>query len=94
MISQNHEESDSGSDSECWSGWFCSTSGNEFFCQIKNAYIEDTFNLYGLKHYLPQSYNKALDLILDRLGKFKLLLLLLLLLYLFNYLFIFNSSWI
>ncbi len=70
MISHNNnEESDSSSDSECWTSWFCSTSGNDFFCQVKKSYIEDTFNLYGLKHYLPQSYNKALDLILDRLSK-------------------------
>ena len=70
MISHTNDESDSGSDSECWSSWFCGTSGNDLFCQVKRVYIEDAFNLYGLKQYLPQSYNKALDLILDRLGKF------------------------
>ena len=75
MISHNnHEESESGSDSECWSSWFCSASGHGFFCQVKRSYIEDTFNLYGLKHYLPKSYNKALDLILDRLGKISTIL--------------------
>ena len=89
MISHNdNEESDSGSDSECWISWFCSTSGNDFFCQVKKAYIEDTFNLYGLKHYLPQSYNKALDLILDRLCKITIIIIIMYihgLIYLFVY---------
>lgn len=42
--------------------------GNHFFSEIEKAYIEDSFNLYGLKQYLPKDYSKALDVILDRLG--------------------------
>lgn len=42
--------------------------GNQFFAEIEKAYIEDSFNLYGLKQYLPKDYSKALDVILDKLG--------------------------
>jgi casein kinase II subunit beta len=42
--------------------------GNHFFSEIEKSYIEDSFNLYGLKQYLPKDYSKALDVILDRLA--------------------------
>jgi len=52
---------------ENWTAWFCGLSGNHFFCEVEKSYIEDTFNLFGLKHFLPKDYSKALDTILDRL---------------------------
>ncbi len=55
---------------ESWVSGFCSTSGNIMFCKIDKAFIEDNFNLYGLKLYCPNQYNKALSTILDRTGKF------------------------
>lgn len=51
---------------EGWTSWFCGASGNEFFCEVEKSYIEDSFNLFGLKQHLPQHYFKALDTILDR----------------------------
>jgi casein kinase II subunit beta len=55
---------------ESWVNGFCSASGNIMFCKIDKAFIEDNFNLYGLKLYCPVQYNKALSTILDRAGKF------------------------
>ena len=52
---------------ENWTSWFCGLSGNHFFCEIEKSYIEDTFNLFGLKQFLSKDYSKALDTILDRL---------------------------
>ena len=43
-------------------------SGNQFFVEIDKSYIEDSFNLFGLKQYLPKDFTKALDTILDRLA--------------------------
>ncbi len=52
---------------ENWASWFCNLSGNQFFCEIEKSYIEDSFNLFGLKQYISKDYSKALDTILDRL---------------------------
>lgn len=38
------------------------------FCEVERGYIEDGFNLYGLRHWVP-SINDSLDVILDRVGK-------------------------
>ena len=53
---------------ESWISWFCSLAGNQFFCEIDKGYIDDAFNLFGLKQYFPKDYSKAMDIILDRLG--------------------------
>ena len=37
------------------------------FCQVERAYIEDGFNLYGLRACVS-NYSDCLDLILDRIG--------------------------
>jgi casein kinase II subunit beta len=60
--------SDESDYDEHWASWYCSLSGNKFFCDIDKSYIEDNFNLYGLKAFVPKDYNKAMDTILDRLG--------------------------
>lgn len=52
---------------ENWTTWFCGLSGNHFFCEVDKAYMEDSFNLFGLKQYFNKDYSKALDTILDRL---------------------------
>jgi len=46
--------------------WFCSIQGHEFFCEVPSEWIEDGFNLYGLRQEVGQLYDRALDLILDR----------------------------
>lgn len=52
---------------ESWIQWFCGLTGNHFFCEVDKGFIEDSFNLFGLKQYVAKDYNKALDIILDRL---------------------------
>ncbi|CAK4081422.1 unnamed protein product [Aphanomyces euteiches] len=49
---------------EKWSQWFCGLPGNEYFCEISPAYIEDSFNLYGLRAMVA-NYQEALNIILD-----------------------------
>lgn len=44
--------------------WFCSLEGNEYFCEIKEEYIDDSFNLMGLNYIVP-FYTQALDTIQD-----------------------------
>ena len=54
----------SSEEEESWVSWFCSRKGNEFFCEIDEEYIQDDFNLTGLRNMVPH-YDYALDLILD-----------------------------
>jgi len=70
QIYDQHEDQ-SGSSSEyqsdddyAWIPWFCSLKGNEFFCEVEESYVQDSFNLTGLQLHIPQ-YEFALDMILD-----------------------------
>ena len=47
-------------DEETWIEWFCRQDGNEFFCEVDEEFIDDEFNLYGLKKLVPH-YNDALN---------------------------------
>ena len=60
-------ENSTGSE-ETWIQGFCSSAGNQFFCEVDKNYVDDAFNLFGIKQFLAKDYNKALDIILDRLG--------------------------
>eukprot|EP00804_Cyclotella_cryptica_P027459 CCRYP_008869-RB/>CCRYP_008869-RB protein AED:0.04 eAED:0.04 QI:471/1/1/1/1/1/2/313/401 len=46
---------------------FCGLKGHEMFCEVERAYIEDGFNLYGLRACVS-NFSDCLDLILDRIG--------------------------
>jgi len=62
----NEDSSASGHD-EPWIQWFCGLKGHEMFCEVERSYIEDGFNLYGLRTCV-QNFSDCLDLILDRIG--------------------------
>lgn len=53
---------------ESWVNWFCGLSGHHVFCEIDRQFIEDSFNLFGLKQFVNKDFNKALAAILDRAG--------------------------
>jgi Casein kinase II regulatory subunit len=46
---------------------FCKLKGHEMFCEVERSYIEDGFNLYGLRACVS-NFSDCLDLILDRFG--------------------------
>eukprot|EP00949_MAST-11_sp_MAST-11-sp1_P001725 g1725.t1 len=55
---------DDSSDVESWVEWFLMQEGHEFFCEVDRGYIEDTFNLYGLRQEIPH-FKSCLNIILD-----------------------------
>ena len=54
---------------ETWISWFCGLNGNDTFCEIDKQFVEDSFNLFGLKQFVNKDFNKALQVILDKIGK-------------------------
>lgn len=58
------EESSESGHAEPWIQWFCGLEGNNFFCEVERSYIEDGFNLYGLRASVS-NFSDCLDLILD-----------------------------
>lgn len=51
---------------ETWINWFCCLRGNHVYCEVDKQFIEDSFNLFGLKNYITKDFNKVLYTILDR----------------------------
>jgi hypothetical protein len=43
-------------------------SGNQALCEVDKPFIEDSFNLFGLKQFVPNEFTKALTTIVDRQG--------------------------
>jgi casein kinase II subunit beta len=60
MITSAEEEEQS------WITWFCSLQGNEYFCEVERSFIEDSFNLFGIKQAFPHDFTVALATILDK----------------------------
>ena len=46
-----------------WISWFCNLEGHEFFCEIDEEYIKDSFNLYGLKQLVPKYEYRKFNLV-------------------------------
>lgn len=44
------------------------TRGPVMLCEVDRSYIEDGFNLYGLRHHFA-NFQGCLDIILDRTGE-------------------------
>ncbi|KAK9763902.1 casein kinase 2 regulatory subunit [Basidiobolus ranarum] len=66
-VEEEFSESSSTHDSEemlSWISWYCSLVGNDFFCEIAEEFIEDDFNLTGIKPLVPL-YSEAMEMILD-----------------------------
>ena len=40
--------------SDGWITWFCEIEGHEFFVDVDEDFIRDSFNLYGLKSLIPR----------------------------------------
>lgn len=49
---------------DTWIQWLCSARGNHFLCEVDQSYIEDAFNLYGLRGIIPH-FRDCLDMVLD-----------------------------
>jgi len=48
-----------------WIQWFCELEGHEFFSEVDDDFVRDSFNLYGLKQLIPTRYEEALEMILS-----------------------------
>jgi hypothetical protein len=62
-----YDDSSASARNEPWIQWFCGLKGHEMFCEVERSYIEDGFNLYGLRACVA-NFSDCLDLILDRIG--------------------------
>jgi hypothetical protein len=69
-LSTGSGSSSSPGETQSWISWFTTMTDNHFFCRVDKAYIEDSFNLYGLKQYFNEDFSELLNIILDRSGCF------------------------
>lgn len=69
--SSNDDDTDTSSnqpdeEDQNWIPWFCRTKGNDFFCEVERVFIEDSFNLFGIKQDFPFDISVSLAIILDK----------------------------
>lgn len=57
-------EEGSSIDEPSWVAWFCMLRNHEFFCEVDPTFIQDRFNLYGLKEIVGPLYGEAMTMIL------------------------------
>jgi len=50
---------------EAWISWFCKLKGHEFFAEVDDEYIQDNFNLYGLRNRV-RYYDHSYEMLLSR----------------------------
>jgi len=61
---QSSSEEGSSLDEPSWVSWFCMLRNHEFFCEVDPAFVQDRFNLYGLKEIVGPLYAEAMTMIL------------------------------
>mmetsp|Transcript_2624 Transcript_2624/g.4040 ORF Transcript_2624/g.4040 Transcript_2624/m.4040 type:complete len:303 (+) Transcript_2624:112-1020(+) len=62
---EEEEYVDDEDDEVSWIQWYCGLKGNEFFAEVDEDFIEDNFNLCGLRGQV-NLYDEAIAMILDR----------------------------
>lgn len=70
-VSDGDDETSSSVEEEMtWIQWHCSQASNELFCEVDRTFIEDNFNLFGIRNlFRPEDYTAALETILDKRGR-------------------------
>ena len=61
---ESSSEEGSSLDEPSWVSWFCMLRNHEFFCEVDPAFVQDRFNLYGLKETVGPLYGEAMTMIL------------------------------
>lgn len=61
---ESSSEEGSSIDEPTWVAWFCMLRNHEFFCEVDPAFVQDRFNLYGLKEVVGPLYGEAMTMIL------------------------------
>ena len=63
-LEESSSEEGSSLDEPSWVSWFCMLRNHEFFCEVDPAFVQDRFNLYGLKEVVGPLYGEAMTMIL------------------------------
>ena len=63
-VLESSSEEGSSLDEPSWVSWFCMLRNHEFFCEVDPAFVQDRFNLYGLKEVVGPLYGEAMTMIL------------------------------
>ena len=56
--------------SDGWITWFCEIEGHEFFVDVDEDFIRDSFNLYGLKAAFKKPFLTLLPIDTAQTSKF------------------------